>query len=71
MRMMGSVGTGDGVSVAGIKVDVGIGVDDKTIIGRMVSVGAEVIAGVQAVNTLTKNNTSSAFFMANSFIVVF
>lgn len=67
--MMGSVGTGDGVSVTGIKVDVGTGVDDKAIVGRMVSVG--VIAGAQAVNTLTKNATSSAFFMANSFIVAF
>ena len=57
--------------MAGIKVDVGIGVDDKTIVGRMVSVGAEVTAGVQAVNMLTRNTTSSAFFMTNSFVFVF
>ena len=68
MGEMGSVGIGDGVSVTGIKVAVGTGVDGKAIVGRMVSVCAGVPADAQAVNTPARNKISSAFFMSFPFI---
>ena len=72
MGKIGSVGAGDGVSMAGTRVDVGNGVDGKVTVGSLVSVGAGVVAGVQAANNMTtRNTTSSAFFMTNPFVFVF
>ena len=65
---MGSVGTGDGVSVTGIKVDVGTGVEGKVVVGWMVSFDVGVTAGAQAINTPTRNTISSAFFVSFPFV---